>query len=98
MVRNIKYDHNVVVTGSNDGTKQVSKDAWNDGHDEFGMFGHGSPTTLTIATGAIVPISSMHLIDGQGASDDQLDTITNTETAEEALYSFNFLHFPIISP
>ena len=82
MVRNIKYDHNVVVTGTNDGSKQVSKDAWNDGHDELGMFGHGTPTTLTIATGAIIPISSMHLIDGQGAADDNLDNITNTETAD----------------
>lgn len=82
MARNIKYDHNVVVTGSNDGTKQVSKDAWNDGHDELGMFGHGVPTTLTIAAGAIIPINSMHLIDGQGASADNLDNITNTETVD----------------
>lgn len=82
MARNIKYDHNVVVTGSNDGTKQVSKDAWNDGHDELGMFGHGVPTTLTIAAGVIIPINSMHLIDGQGASADNLDNITNTETVD----------------
>lgn len=82
MVRNIKYDHNVVVTGTDDATKQVSKDAWNDGHDELGMFGHGTPTTLTIATGAITPISSMHLINGEVAAPDNLDSITNTETAD----------------
>lgn len=82
MVRNIKFDHNVVVTGTNDGTKQVSKDAWNDGHDETGMFGHGTVTTLTVATGAVVPINDMHKLDGEGAAADDLDTITNTETLE----------------
>ena len=53
MVRKIKFNHNVVVTGSDDAGKQVSKDAWNDGHDEQGMTGHGTVTTLTVATGAV---------------------------------------------
>jgi len=82
MVRNIKFDHNVVITGCDDATKQVSLNAWNDGHNETGMFGHGTVTTLTIATGAITPINDMHKLDGEGASADNLDTITNTETAE----------------
>ncbi len=82
MVRQIKYNHNVVVSGSDDATKQVSKDAWNDGHNESGMFGWGSITTLTVATGAITPVNSAHKIDGEGASADELDNITNTETAE----------------
>ena len=82
MVRNIKYDHNIVVTGTDDATKQVSKDAWNDGHDETGMFGHGTVTTLTIATGAIIPVNSMHIVDGEGAANDDLDNLTITETSD----------------
>lgn len=82
MVRNVKFDHNLVVTGENDGTKQVSLNAWNDGHDETGMFGHGIVTTLTIATGAITPVNDMHKLNGEGAIADDLATIINTETAE----------------
>jgi len=82
MVRKIKFNHNVVVTGSNDGGKQVSKDAWNDGHDEQGMIGHGTVTTLTISAGNITPIHDMHKLDGESASADNLDNILTTETAE----------------
>ncbi len=82
MARLIKYGHNIVVTGIDDAGKQVSKDAWNDGHNELGMFGHGTVTTLTIATGAIIPINSMHIVDGEGASDDNLDNLTTTETVD----------------
>lgn len=81
MVRQGKFRHNVVVTGVNDGTKQVSKDAWNDDLNVAGMFGH-TATTLTIATGSITPINDMHKIDGEGASADDLTTIDNTNTAE----------------
>ena len=82
MTRKVKFNHNVSVTGTNDSTKQVSKDAWNDGHNELGMTGHGTVTTLTVATGAILPIYDMHKLNGEGAAADDLATITNTESAE----------------
>lgn len=81
MVRQIKYDHNAIVTLPQDNTKEVSADEWNDGHNESGMTGHDA-TTLTISSGSITPVNDMHLVDGEGAADDDLDTIANTETAE----------------
>ena len=82
MVRQGKYRHNKIITGSQDVTKQVSRDEWNDDLDESGMFGHGTLTTLTIATGAVAPINDMHLIDGESAVDDNLDNITNVDTED----------------
>ena len=81
MVRLGKFRHNVVVTGVNDGTKQVSKDAWNDDVAVTGMFGH-TATILTIVTGSITPVNDMHKIDGEGAVADDLTTVDNTNTAE----------------
>jgi len=82
MVRQEKYNHNKIVTLAQDNTKAVSKDEWNDGHNELGMSGHGTVTTLTISSGAIIPIHDMHIVAGEGAANDNLDTITNTESAE----------------
>jgi len=82
VVRKIKYKHNKISILPQDNTKEISRDEWNDGHNELGMTGHGSATTLTISSGSITPINDMHIIDGEGAADDDLDTIDNTETAE----------------
>ena len=82
MVRNIKYKHNKVSVLAQDNTKEVSKDEWNDGHNETGMTGHGTVTTLTISAGSITPINDMHIINGEGALPDNLDTMANTEAAE----------------
>ncbi len=82
MVRTEKYKHNLVAVLPQDNTKEVSRDEWNDGHNESGMTGHNA-TTLTIATGSITPVNDMHIIDGEGAADDTLDTIDNTETNDK---------------
>lgn len=82
MVRKTKYDHNVVVALPNDGTKAISKDAWNDGHNEFGMNGHGSVTIITISSGNLAPVNDMHIVSGEGAVADDLTNIDNTDTAE----------------
>jgi len=82
MVRKTKYKHNKIVTLPQDNTKEVSKDEWNDSHDEVGMTGHGAVSTLTISSGAITPVSDMHVIDGEGAANDDLTTIINTESEE----------------
>ena len=101
MVRQGKFRHNIVVTGSNDGTKQVSKDAWNDDLDELGMFGHGTVTTLVISSGDITPLNDMHKIDGESASNDFLDNIlvlfdiTMTGNIYQYLFSFLLLQFLI---
>lgn len=82
MVRKTKYKHNKIVTLPQDNTKEVSKDEWNDSHDEVGMTGHGVVSTIVISSGAITPVNDMHIIDGEGAASDNLDNIINTETAE----------------
>ena len=82
MVRIGKYRHSAVATLPQDNTKEVSTDEWNDDHDEDGMTGHNA-TTLTIATGVITPVNDMHILDGEGAADDTLDTISNTESNDK---------------
>lgn len=75
MARNPYGDHSTVVTGTNDATKQVSKDAWNAGHDQAGMMGF-TAANKTIATGALTPVDTLNIVAGEGALADDLDFIT----------------------
>jgi len=84
MVRLVKGNHNKVVTGSQDATKQVSKNEWNDGHSEDGMLGFTSQTaTITISTGALLATDTLTVVAAETGTSDALDTITTTDTNTE---------------
>lgn len=82
MVRLGKYKHKKFAALPQDNTKEVSKNAWNDDHNELGMTGHGVVTTRTISSGAMTPIHDMHIVAGEGASNDELVTMGNSESEE----------------
>jgi len=75
--------HNVVATGSNDATKQVSVNAWNDDIDDEGMLGF---TAETIASASSITPSSTTIILSGSTS---IDTIAVTNTNDkDVLYVF----------
>ena len=69
--------HTVVATGSNDATKQVSVNAWNNDLDTDGLLGF-TKQAGTIATGAIVPTGSVIEVQADGT----LSTLTPTNNNE----------------
>ena len=77
--------HSVTATGSNDGSKQVSLDAWNANHvkSEAGMLGF---TAETIASASSITPSSTTIILSGSTS---IDTIAVTNTNDkDVLYVF----------
>lgn len=82
MTRKAKYKHSTQSALPNDAAKEISRNVWNEDPDEVGMTGHGNVVTITITSGFIVPINDMHIINGEGAANDNLDTIDNTESNE----------------
>lgn len=82
MVRKEKYRHNLITGIADDPAYDVGSGEWNDDHNNSGMFGH-TPQTLAISGGAVLITDDMHIINGEGAADDNLDTITNTDTADK---------------
>ena len=70
-------NHDKVATGSNDGTKQVSVNAWNDSIDQSGLFGFVKQSG-TISGNAIVPSGSVIEIQLDGT----LNTLTPTDNNE----------------
>ena len=70
-------NHDVVATGLNDGTKQVSVNAWNDSTDQSGLFGFVKQSG-TISGNAIVPTGSVIEIQLDGT----LNTLTTTNNNE----------------
>ena len=70
-------NHDKVATGSNDGTKQVSVNAWNDSIDQSGLFGFVKQSG-TISGNAIVPTGSVIEIQLDGT----LNTLTTTNNNE----------------
>jgi hypothetical protein len=70
-------NHNKVVTGSQDGSKQVSKNEWNDSLDESGLFGF-TKQAGTISGNAIVPTGSVIEVQADGT----LNTLTTTNNNE----------------
>ena len=67
--------HNVVATGSNDATKQVSVNAWNDDIDDEGMLGFTAETIASASS--ITPSSSTIILSGSTNIDDIALTNTN---------------------
>ena len=70
-------NHNKVVTGSQDGSKQVSKNEWNDSINDAGLLGF-TKQSGTIAGNAIVPTGSVIEIQADGT----LNTLTTTNNNE----------------
>ena len=70
-------NHDTVVTGTQDGSKQVSKNEWNDSINQGGLFGFVKQSG-TISTNAIVPTGSVIEIQLDGT----LNTLTPTNNNE----------------
>ena len=84
MVRKEKGNHSKIVTLAQDGTKEVSKNEWNAGHDEDGMEGSTSQTsTITISSGALLATDTLTVAAAESGTADTLDTITTTNTNVE---------------
>lgn len=76
MVRKIKYDHNAIVTLAQDNTKEISRDEWNDGHDETGMDGFKSQTpTITILSGTLLATDTLTVAAAESGTADILNNI-----------------------
>ena len=67
--------HTKVVTGDQDGSKQVSKNEWNDDLNETGMLGFDIETK-TLSSDALTPLSTANIVAGEGASADDFSYIT----------------------
>ena len=70
-------NHSKVVTGTQDGSKQVSKTEWNDSVNQGGLFGFVKQSG-TISTNAIVPTGSVIEVQADGT----LSTLTPTDNNE----------------
>ena len=68
--------HTVVATGSNDGTKQISVNAWNNDLDTDGLLGF-TKQAGTISGGVIVPTGSVIEIQADGTLDELTPTNNN---------------------
>ena len=82
--------HTVVATGSNDASKQVSVNAWNNDLDETGMLGFDLETK-TLSSDALTPVSTANIVAGEGASADDFSFITygsSPDIAEEDILFF----------
>jgi len=82
--------HTVVATGSNDATKQVSVNAWNNDLNETGMLGFDLETK-TLSSDALTPLSTANTVAGEGASADDFSFITygsSPDIAEEDILFF----------
>jgi len=70
--------HKKVVTGVDDGTKQVSKDEWNDDPSQLGILGFDD-VVKTLATGAFTISDTLQVVAAETGTTDDLDTITATD-------------------
>ena len=68
--------HTVVATGSNDSTKQISVNAWNNDLDTDGLLGF-TKQAGTISGGAIVPTGSVIEVQADGTLDELTPTNNN---------------------
>ena len=73
--------HKVVVTGSDDAGKQVSKDAWNDDNEQLGVMGFDTLSEVLISSGVLSPALSPSaiIVGAESGTADDLDTITATD-------------------
>lgn len=81
MVRKAQGTHSTVVTGSNDGTKQVSKDAWNADPTLTGMEGYAAQSAeILIASGVLILTDTLTYAGAETGTADTLDRFDNTNT------------------
>ena len=90
MARKQWGNHTTVVTGANDGTKQISKDAWNETLDAQGMLGFSAQAVeILIATGALLITDTLVIAGAETGTADTLDILTQTNTsAKDVLIIF----------
>ncbi len=80
MVR-VEYGrHKVIITGTDDAGKQVSKNAWNDDNEQLGVLGFDEPAEILLSSGVATPINTPTLIviGAESGTIDEVDTITST--------------------
>ncbi len=80
MVR-VEYGrHKVVITGTDDAGKQVSKNAWNDDNEQLGVLGFDEPAEILLSSGVATPINTPTLIviGAESGTIDEVDTVTST--------------------
>ncbi len=77
MTRKTYKVHDIDITLSNDGTKEVSKTVYEaeDHHAEDGMIGFEGPDA-TIVSSVLTPIDTFVVVRGEGTNNDELDHIT----------------------
>lgn len=78
MARTEYGKHKKVVTGSQDATKQVSKNEWNDNPEQKGIIGFDD-VVKTLVTGAFVLSDTFQIIAAESGTTDDLATITATD-------------------
>ena len=84
MARKAHGTHSVVVTGSNDGTKQVSKDAWNADPTKTGFLGFSAQSAeILIATGVLAATDTLTFAGAETGTADTLDRFDNTDIADK---------------
>jgi hypothetical protein len=87
MARKSRGQHNHQTALSNDNTKDISANQWNDvgstpAHVETGMFATlNSVSTVTLSSGALLPVDTYSIVQASGSpASDTLKNITNTNT------------------
>ena len=86
MTRLQRGNHAVIITGLNDGTKQASKDAWNDVHNQTGFLGFTQiGGEIIIATGVCAALDTLTFAGAETGTADTLDRFDNTDIADKDL-------------
>ncbi len=82
MARTAYGKHATSITGTDDATKQISKNKWNEDPSKAGMLGF-TPTIKTLAAGVIIPTDTITIVAAESGTADDFDLITNTEVADK---------------
>lgn len=78
--------HATVVTGSNDGTKQISKTAWNEAPDQEGFLGFTAQAAeVLIASGVLAATDTLTFAGAESGTSDALDRFDNTDISDKDL-------------
>lgn len=86
MTRLQRGNHSTVVTGANDGTKQVSKDAWNAAHNQTGFLGFTAQGgEILLASDVLAAIDTLTVVGAQTGTSDTLLRFDNTDIADKDL-------------
>ncbi len=72
--------HKVIITGTDDAGKQVSKNAWNDDNEQLGVFGFDDPSETLLVSGVLTPTNTdgMIIVGAESGTEDTIDTLIDT--------------------